>query len=193
MSECRTQVYKWSYLLLLLSLKNFSCLSLKHQPIHTLSLNNSGGRSRPAVRSSFVFSFAFNNNPYPQICHLPAVAARRSLPPLPGLLCSDLLRSAIDGLMLPWVLALDLLGLGLAPLRMLSFIFFVCFMYFMYFCQATPSYGCVYQKLTLVIPPTLVWCCCSLSQLLWCMSCFVVACYVVYVRCNLLCSNFLHL
>ena len=57
--------------------------------------------------------------------------------------------------MLPWVLALDLLGLGLAPLWMHSFIFFVCFMYFMYFCQVTPSYGCVYQKLTLVIPPPL--------------------------------------
>jgi hypothetical protein len=147
-----------------------------------------------------VFSLSFNNNPYLQICHLPSVAARchRSLPPLllcsdqlpPGLLCSDLLRSVIDGLMMPWVLTLYLLGLGLAPLRMLSFIFFVCFMYFMYFCQATPSYGCVYQKLTLVIPPTLVWCCCSLSQLLWCMSCFGLTCYV---RCNLLCSNFLHL
>ena len=54
-------------------------------------------------------------------------------------------------------------------------------------------------------PPTLVWCCCSLSQLLWCMSCFSLTCYLVYfvwqvgfdfahyVRCNLLCSNYLHL
>ena len=109
--------------------------------------------------------------------------------PLPvGLFCSGLLWSVIDGLLLHWDLSLDLLGFGLAPVRMLAFFFFVCFMYLVYFCQATPLNGCAYKKLTLVIPPTSVWCCYSVSQLFWCMSCCSLTCYV---RCNLLCSIFL--